>query len=214
MAPAPARRPARENRTRWVVLGMLTIAPMTGYGLRKTIAESVGYFWQESFGQLYPALRRLVAEGLVEARATRGGPGRPGATYHITASGRAALASWLALPPVLETQRNELLLKVFFADAVPAGVTVRHLEGVAAGLREKLAAIERIGHELRASDPVRSHPHAPYWHLTLDFGADFCRMAIAWLEKAERVVTRQPHAPPRAVRARPARTPSTTRSSR
>lgn len=213
MAPAAARKPARENRTRFVVLGMLTIAPMTGYGLRKMIGESVGYFWQESYGQLYPALRRLVAEGLVEARATRGGPGRPGATYHVTAAGRAALAAWLALPPVLETQRNELLLKVFFADAVPPDVTVRHLAGVAAGLREKRAAIERIGRELHASAHARAHPHAPYWHLTLDFGAAFCRMALAWLAKAERVVAARPRPPIRAAR-RPARLPPTTRSSR
>lgn len=213
MAPPAARKPARENRTRFVVLGMLTIAPMSGYGLRKAIAESVGHFWQESYGQLYPTLRRLVAERLVEARATRGGPGRPGAIYHVTAAGRAALASWLALPPLMETQRNELLLKVFFAGAVPAGVTVRHLEGVAAGLREKLATFERIEHELRASDRTRSHPHAPYWLLTLDFGAESCRMALAWLEKAGRVVAGSPPAAARPAR-RPARLPSTTRSSR
>jgi len=212
---ADSRRPARarENRTRWVVLGMLTVAPMTGYGLRKAIAESVGYFWQESFGQLYPALRQLVAEGLAAARATQGGPGRGGTTYHVTPAGRAALASWLALPPALEKQRNELLLKVFFAADVPPEVTIRNLAGVAAGLREKLATMEHISQELRTSEKTRSHPHAPCWNLTLDFGTDFCRMAIAWTEKAQRVLASLPAAP-RPSRARPPRSKVTSRSSR
>ncbi|HEY6098279.1 MAG TPA: PadR family transcriptional regulator, partial [Anaeromyxobacter sp.] len=138
----PARKRPRENRTRYVVLGMLTTGPLTGYGLRQRIGESVGHFWQESFGQLYPALRRLAADGLVEARATQGGPGRGGATYHVTAAGRAALAGWLAVPPALEPQRNELLLKVFFAGAVPPEVTSRNLDRVAVGLRHELAALE------------------------------------------------------------------------
>ncbi len=186
-APAAARRP-RENRTRYVVLGMLTAAPMTGYGLRQAIAGSVGHFWQESFGQLYPALRRLAAEGLVEARATRGGPGRGAATYHVTARGRAALAAWLALPPVLEPPRNELLLKVFFAGAVPPEVTARNLAGVAAALRAERATLEEIARRMEAS--VEHHPDEPYWRLTLDFGLVFLRSALAWIDRAQAVLAR------------------------
>jgi DNA-binding PadR family transcriptional regulator len=192
---------------------MLTVAPMTGYRLREAIADSVGHFWQESFGQLYPALRRLVADGLVEARATRGGPGRGGATYHVTPAGRAALAAWLAIPPALERQRNELLLKVFFAGAVPPQVTVRNLEGVAAGLRAELASLEEIAREIRTSEPARAHPHAPYWRLTLDFGFDFHRMALAWIEKTQRALARS-RPPARPARPRPSRSPATSRSPR
>lgn len=212
MTPAAARRPARarENRTRWVVLGMLSAAPMTGYGLRKAIAGSVGHFWQESFGQLYPTLRRLVAEGLVEARATRGGPGRGGATYQATPRGRAALAGWLAVPPALERQRNELLLKVFFAGAVPPEVTSRNLAGVAAALRAELGALEGIAREIGGEGRGR-HPDAPYWRLTLDFGVGFYRMALGWIDETQRVLAARGAARPRAPR-RP--TSSPRRSSR
>jgi len=181
-APLPARK-ARESRTRYVVLGMLTTCPRTGYGLRQAIAGSVGHFWQESYGQLYPALRQLAAEGLVEARPTRGGPGRGGSVYHVTARGRAALAAWLALPPVLEPSRNELLLKVFFAGAVPPEGTARNLERVAAALRAERTQLERIAAELDGSEPL--HPDAPYWRLTLDFGLEFMRMALAWIDRAQ-----------------------------
>jgi len=184
-APVPARKP-RENRTRYVVLGMLTAAPMTGYGLRQAIAGSVGHFWQESYGQLYPTLRALAAEGLVDARATRGGPGRAGATYRITPSGRAALAAWLALPPVLEPERNEVLLKVFFAGAVPPEVTARNLERVAVLLRSQRADLEAIG--VRMDAVPEPHPDAPYWRLTLDFGLVFTRTALDWIDHAQAVL--------------------------
>ena len=44
---------------------MLNLRPMSGYQLRLTIRRTIGNFWQESFGQIYPALRTMVAEGLV-----------------------------------------------------------------------------------------------------------------------------------------------------
>jgi PadR family transcriptional regulator AphA len=183
-APAPARR-ARENRTRYVVLGMLSAAPMTGYGLRKAIEGSVGHFWQESYGQLYPTLRALAAEGLVEARATRGGPGRGGATYGVTARGRAVLAGWLSLPPVLEPQRNELLLKVFFAGAVPAEATARNLDAVAEALRTQRGELEEIAARIAGVPERERHPDSPYWRLTLEFGLEYTGMALAWLDRAQ-----------------------------
>ena len=188
VAPA-ALRHARENRTRYVVLGMLSEAPMTGYGLRKAIASSVGHFWRESYGQLYPALRALVAEGLVEARATRGGPGRPGASYHVTPRGRAALAAWLALPPALSPPRNEILLKVFFAGIVPPEVTARNLDGVAAQLGAQRAALERIAKVMDAPGGGR-HPDARYWRLTLDYGLEFTGLALAWIARVKSALAR------------------------
>jgi DNA-binding PadR family transcriptional regulator len=184
-----------------VILGMLSARPMTGYGLRKAIDGSVGHFWQESFGQLYPALRRLAEDGLVEARATQGGPGRGGATYHVTPRGRAALADWVAIPPALEPQRNELLLKVLFAGAVPPEVTSRNLAGVAAALRAERAVLERIAANMQASEEP-PHPDAPYWRLTLDFGLEFLRMALAWIARSQGVLARR--ASPASRRPRPA----------
>lgn len=211
MKPLPALvRPARENRTRWVILGMLSAAPMTGYGLRKAIGGSVGHFWQESFGQLYPALRRLSAEGLVDARATRGGPGRGGATYHVTPEGRAALAGWLAIPPALEPQRNELLLKVFFAGAVPPEITSRNLDRVGAKLRAELAALEAIAAQLDAA-AGSLHPDAPYWRLTLDFGLEFMRMALAWIDRTQAVLSRRAKPPARRAVAARGATPRSAR---
>jgi len=190
----PHPRPrSRENRTRYVVLGMLTVRPMNGYALRQAIAGSVGHFWRESFGQLYPTLRALAEEGLVRPvhdATARAGRGRQGATYELAPRGRAALAAWLATPPVLERPRNELLLRVFFAGAVPPEITHRNLALVGETLRAEAEQLEAIAS--RWADVVKGHPDAPLWRLTLDFGRACMKTALGWLEDAERVVAAQP----------------------
>jgi PadR family transcriptional regulator AphA len=197
-------RRARVNRTRYVALGMLANGPMTGYAMRQAIARSVGHFWQESYGQLYPTLHRLADEGLAVARPKSGGPGRDSAAYSITERGRAELARWLALPPVLEARRDEVLLKTFFAGAVPPSVTAANLGYVADRVRASLSELEAIAG--RWQEKTRGHPNAPFWRLTLDFGLSFHRMLLRWVEHAQAVV-RAPRSSARADTARSKRSP-------
>ena len=55
----------RTSQTDVAVLGALSIEPMSGYRIRRAIADVFGHFWYESFGQIYPTLARLEAAGLV-----------------------------------------------------------------------------------------------------------------------------------------------------
>jgi DNA-binding PadR family transcriptional regulator len=187
MRPAGGASPrTRENRTRYVALGMLTLAPMSVYDLRRAIEGSVGHFWMESYGQLYPTLRALAAEGLVKARTAAGSSGREATVYEVSRRGRAELAAWLARPPARDRVRSELLVKLFFGAAVPPEVTARNLDSAAAGLRAELAALEAIavehGPEMRR-DPVRRFS----W-LTLDYGLGALRAGLDWLARAREAV--------------------------
>ncbi len=53
------------------LLGLLSLGPMSGYDIRQLISQSIGYFWSESYGQIYPGLKRLAAAGLVEKKTQR-----------------------------------------------------------------------------------------------------------------------------------------------
>jgi hypothetical protein len=47
---------------------MLSIQPNlsgSGYEIHKAIEDNFGSFWGESYGQIYPTLKRLAAEGLI-----------------------------------------------------------------------------------------------------------------------------------------------------
>src|ERR1019366_1251270 len=101
----------RHSQTEIAVLGGLSVEPMTGYGLRAAIAETLGYFWSESFGQIYPTLGRLEEEGMVRREAA----GKTsGSVFEITEMGLARLRSLLAEPIASSLPRNGLLLRLFF----------------------------------------------------------------------------------------------------
>ncbi len=86
---------------------------MTGYEIKQEIESSVAHFWSESYGQIYPVLRRLAAQKLATAKVERGGI-RPRRVFSITSKGRDALRSWLAGPTEPGVMRQELILKLFF----------------------------------------------------------------------------------------------------
>ena len=78
------------------LLGLLSLEPMSGYDIRQMISRSIGYFWSESYGQIYPGLKRLAADGLVEKKTERrkGSPDRH--VYSLTAAGRKQLEAELS----------------------------------------------------------------------------------------------------------------------
>jgi DNA-binding PadR family transcriptional regulator len=74
----------------FAILGLLRDGPRHGYELKRALGD-LG-FWQVSFGSLYPALRRLEKQGMIEATK---GEGRRKA-YRITETGRARMVDTLA----------------------------------------------------------------------------------------------------------------------
>lgn len=177
----------RESRTPYVILGMLALGPGSGYEIRERIAGSTGYFWQESYGQIYPALQRLKREGRVRSRPeTRGR--RASQRFEITARGRAALSAWLRRPPALQPERNELLLKVFFANLEPEAI-LAHIAAEEARARANLDALNGLRASL--SDRFAKDPGLPAWLATVEYGAAVLAAAADWAAEQARTFRRQ-----------------------
>jgi PadR family transcriptional regulator, regulatory protein AphA len=105
----------KENRTKFAILGMLDLCPMSGYDIRKMSAISISHFWKEDYGHIYPTLKLLLDEGLATKEEESSGEGKPGRhLYSITPNGKEILVAWLGEPPNPPNLRIELLLKVFF----------------------------------------------------------------------------------------------------
>jgi DNA-binding PadR family transcriptional regulator len=77
------------------ILGLLKERAMHGYQLKKRLADTLGGFWQVSYGSLYPALKRLQREGAVEMIFPREQVGRRKNVYRITEKGEAMFAELL-----------------------------------------------------------------------------------------------------------------------
>ena len=121
----------KENtgKSKYVVLGMLARMPQTGYTIKKWFEQEYSHFWQESFGQIYPTLKKLVTEGLaVSSNDTETGNGRSQIVYSITDAGRKELSDWLREEPEIEKLRYEILLKVSFGENTEPEVLLGHLD--------------------------------------------------------------------------------------
>jgi PadR family transcriptional regulator AphA len=160
------------------ILGLLSMAPMSGYGMRMVISQSIGHFWSESFGQIYPALKRLTAEGYVEKKTERQ-KGRPDRNmYSLTPKGREKLREWLMVPAEPEVPRNELLLKLFFGSRAPVSASranvATFVERHERALKVYAGIVKEIKRE-RGNDP-----QAPYWLMTVSYGQHYSEALVKW----------------------------------
>ncbi len=172
----------RETKSKYAVLGMLSIEPMSGYDIRKRVGESISNFWTESYGQIYPILKSLVAERLVTKTVERG-TGKPDRhVYALTERGRKELQRWLTEGVTPKVERNELLLKLFFGEEVSFDTNIKHVEAfreLQRGLLEKYKAIER---EIKTE--YADNSNLPYWLLTLGYGQHVSRALVDWCDEA------------------------------
>ena len=194
----------RQNKSRYAVLGFLSWQPASGYDIRRAIAESVGHFWSESYGQIYPALRELERDGLA-VRSIEHTPGRPDRhVYTITDAGRLELERWLQQATDPHVYRVEVLIKLFFGEQVPTKANLAH---IARYRSEHEALVARYGaireHLLRDH---RDNPRLPYWLLTVECGLKVGRAYLEWCDEAEREIRRLSASHRvRATRATPSR---------
>jgi PadR family transcriptional regulator AphA len=178
----------RSSTSRFAILGVLGLGAMSGYDVKKLIERSIAHFWNESYGQIYPILNRLAAEGLAERRSEtqRGKPDRH--VYSLTPKGREELAGWLAVPARHEPFRSELLLKLFLGEAgrvSDAIAQIAHYEANQRGLLETYVAIEQ-----RLRREMAGHPQLPFSLVTLHYGQHRCRAMLAWCAESIRALER------------------------
>jgi DNA-binding PadR family transcriptional regulator len=176
----------REPRSKYAILGMLTLRPMSGYDIRKSVERSVSSFWSESYGQIYPILRTLLADGLA-TRVTEANEGKPDRhVYAPTDKGRRELRRWLAEPTEHQVGRVELLLKLFFARQLKRDDVRNHLER----FRDRHAALLK-GYDAKAAElreTSAERPDYPFWLMTVSYGQHVSRALIAWSEESLRAL--------------------------
>lgn len=162
------------------ILGLLTVRPMSGYDLKKAIEISLNFFWSESFGQLYPQLKSLCEKGLIEQLPQDNKSGREKKTYRITPEGQGVLADWILKNPVVRPQRDELLLKLFFASEGDPMAVRDHCLQSRAEAKMLLARYEGIDAGLR--DTTENPEKARYWRMTLKLGISQTKNYIQWCD--------------------------------
>jgi PadR family transcriptional regulator, regulatory protein AphA len=180
---------ARENTSRYAILGILTWGAMSGYDIKKWIEQSISSFWSESYGNIYPILKGLVEEGwaTMSIQPQDGKPDRH--VYTITEDGRSALRAWLDRPIEYQTARSELMLKLFFANRSSLGSSIEHVQRHRQRQVEMLQKCDEIEQWIHNAMP--GHPDMDYWLITVNYGRHAARAGIAWCDETLETLTKR-----------------------
>jgi DNA-binding PadR family transcriptional regulator len=162
--------------TAYVILGILGLGPHSGYDIKQLADLSTRHFWATSYGQIYPELKRLTQSGLIKPKdASRGT--RQRTLYSLTPKGQQTLHAWVSNPASESLEiRDEMLLKLFFADEMSHKETLRHLEAMVRRHKEMAAG-------LREHEPmVKAQPHRMKYEV-MKFGIAFHEWCADWFGK-------------------------------
>jgi PadR family transcriptional regulator AphA len=166
-----------------VVLGLLANKPRSGYDIKTVVDRSTRFFWAASYGQIYPELKRLEEAGLIEGEDVPKG-GRERRVYKLTPAGHEALAEWLLGSTTTVELRDESLLRLFFADALPVEQALELLEGRKRGHEQYLEVLREIEALPGGKDPT-------FVDLVLHWGIDFNEWGAQWCEQQLRRLRKQ-----------------------
>jgi DNA-binding PadR family transcriptional regulator len=160
-----------------ILLGLICATPSSGYDLKRRFASTPMGVYQPSSGALYPALRRLEQQGLVQARS--GQSARQRRVYEPTEAGRASHLAWLRVPVAGATAPVDLGLHlmrfVMMENVLPRADVLAFLRSLADALAAFVADLEKF---TLAADFPALHPR-----LALEHGLEVHRASLRWAER-------------------------------
>ena len=171
-----------SSRTQFACLSALRVSPLSGYKIAETCNAWFSDFWSESYGQIYPTLKKLLLSEDIEKLPPE--KGQRGDVYKITSKGLETLEAWLRLPAVPASFRDEYFLKFFGGSVVPASVHLEHL----ARKRLQLDALLASAQTALKTLEIVPHPDKDYWTLMARHGEISYRAELAWLDEAEKLL--------------------------
>lgn len=165
---------------KYSILGLLHYRDLHGYRIKEVIEQNFGHMWSINYGQIYPNLKKMLEEGLIDVEEENriGGKGPPRKLYSITDKGKEIFAQWLASSP----EREMLLRDPFLMRFVFFGF----------GEKEKALTIidEQIDHyqqqlTSRENNLKRWMQSDIYVNLMAELGVKMNRMFLEWLQTAK-----------------------------
>lgn len=159
-----------------MLLGFIAREPRSGYGLKQLFATTPASVYQPSPGALYPALRRLVARGMLSVEEQVSAGRRQVRLYHVTAAGRAAHLDWLRRPVDRASVGSDLGLHlmrfVMMENNLERAEVLAFLKSLADALDGFVSGMERF---LGSARPMARHGR-----LAVEHGLVMHRASLAW----------------------------------
>ena len=149
---------------KFVILGYLSWQPMTGYDIKKIIADSETLPWSANNNQIYRSLVELhKAEWVTkEVKNQDGAPNRH--VYSITESGQAALKGWAQTEPEPPEIKRSFFNQLMWADCLDPAEIDQQLAAYLNVVGEKLFFL-RVQADEKKNMPGRTKREIFLWEM-------------------------------------------------
>lgn len=171
---------ALKNKTRYAILGILSIQSGTGYDIKKYCDTVIANFWNENFGHIYPVLNQLLKEDLIKEESS---PSPRKKVYSITEIGRNEFMNWLMEPAEYQPIRSEFLLKLTFSSNLAKDNILNMLTDYKQMHQEKLIKYRKIQDSLKAGISEITPERELFLYAPLRYGILSTEAVIVWCDE-------------------------------
>jgi len=174
---------AKINKTKYALLGILSNISGSGYDIKKMCDSSIGHFWNENFGHIYPVLQKMEEEEVItkEVKKTEGRPSKN--IFSITEKGKEELEEWLMLPIEKQPTRSELLLKIFFSKDIPTKNVMEKIRKEKEEAKKNLQKYLELENFFNSGKVEVEKKKLVLWLSTIRFGKHAEETKIKWCEE-------------------------------
>lgn len=160
----------------YIILGFLIDGEKSGYDLKQWMTKSTSYFFDASFGSIYPALKRLENKSFVIFKESVVGS-KYKKVYQITESGKETFMEWIAKPIVFEKSRQDHLVKVFFYEFLPKEQAIVNLKRLVGEIKPVVKELVVQKEEANKNYDIYEYY---YRYAAMSYGIDYYHFVINW----------------------------------
>jgi PadR family transcriptional regulator AphA len=163
----------RRSRSPFAVLGLVAQTSKSGYDISRMFERARFLFWNESYGQIYPALKKLHEGGLVDRHREEREVGPTKKIYTLTEEGEEELARWLRKPPGTTSMRDEVALRVTFGEHT-------NPEIIRALLEQERTRVTELADDLQKEEVSDLNT---FEHMGFGWAERYIEMRSAWVDE-------------------------------
>ncbi len=127
-----------------VILGILMKRSLSGYDIKHMFETVFSYFYNASFGTIYPTLSKMEKEGLItkESVIQEGRPNKN--VYSITEEGQKHFKAYMYSPMQANEFKSDAMTRLFFGEFIEVEVIIEYLEIGIASTKDDLERLRKM----------------------------------------------------------------------
>ncbi|BBI34039.1 PadR family transcriptional regulator [Cohnella abietis] len=130
--------------TQHVILGLLKKRSFTGYEMKNLFETVFSFFFDASFGTIYPALSKMEQLGYITKESIVQDKRPNKNVYTITPAGIKQFAEYMNSPVEKETVRSDFLMRMFFGEFAQEEASINWIKEAIASDSEDLEKLEAM----------------------------------------------------------------------